>query len=48
MYFKNKNVTARQDKMFIWEKKRPTNRNPGFMKVEYQLSGRIYFHINKF
>ena len=44
----NKNIPAKRDKVFVWEKNVPPERDPGFMKVVSLLGGKIYFYINKF
>ena len=48
MLFNNKNVPAKWDKMFTWEKKVPPKQDPGFTKVESLLGRKIYFHIKRF
>ena len=45
MYFKNEDVPAKRDKMFIWDKNVPAKLDPAFIKMG---SGRICFHINRF
>ena len=46
MHFMNKNVPAKRDETFTWEKNVPPKRDLGFIKVGSPLGGRIYFHIN--
>ena len=48
MRFINKNVTAKQDKMFNWEKIVTPKRDTKFLKVGSLLGGTIYFCINSF
>ena len=48
MFSTNKNVPAKRDKMFIWEKNVPPEQDPDFAKVGSLLGGIIYFHLNRF
>ena len=48
MHINNKDVPAKRDEMFIWDKNAPPKRDPGLMKKGSLLGGRIYFHINRF
>ena len=48
MHFINKNISAKQDEMFIWEKNASPKRDPGFIKVRSLLGDRINIHINRF
>ena len=48
MHFISKNIPAKRDETFIWEKIVPPKRGPGFIKVGSLLGGRIYFHKTDF
>ena len=45
MLFLHKNVPAKEDQMFMWEKNVPPKRDPGFIKMGFLLGVSIYKQI---